>query len=216
MKNQTELIREILIKIEYNSTITYDDILNKVKLELTRKYLSNVFSKLLREGIVSKVENGKYKKEQVQKTSLFVYGSLKIGFHNHKILEGAIFSGKATTVKKFAMFESNNGAFPRLVETKSEKAKKIYGQVFEIYNPELLRKIDNFEGLNYERKKIKIENSEGKIQYAFVYVSNNVELPKEVTFISSWKKYKKDFNKAQAIKIANAFLQNQRNKIDNA
>ena len=71
MKNQTELIREILIKIEYNSTITYDDILNKVKLELTRKYLSNVFSKLLREGIVSKVENGKYKKEQVQKTSLF-------------------------------------------------------------------------------------------------------------------------------------------------
>ena len=121
------------------------------------------------------------------KELLFVYGSLKKGFDNHKLLDDKYAKriGEASTVDKFAMYEDNFGNYPYLIK---EPINQIRGELYEIEKKELLDKIDEFEGAPeyYQRKKIKVKTNKDTKQ-AFVYIRENEEIPKKQKSLKIWE-----------------------------
>lgn len=84
---------------------------------------------------------------------VFVYGTLKRGYHNNRLLHGASYLGEALTNKKYLLF--GNGvpfAHP------SEKGLPVKGEVFEIDEKVHLKPLDYLEGhpTSYTRKTISV------------------------------------------------------------
>jgi gamma-glutamylcyclotransferase (GGCT)/AIG2-like uncharacterized protein YtfP len=83
---------------------------------------------------------------------VFVYGTLKRGFHNHRCLEGAVFVKETTLTTPFWMYDT--GGFPALLQT-TEGKPGYYptGEVFEL--PEgragqaVLARLDRLESEGY-------------------------------------------------------------------
>lgn len=82
---------------------------------------------------------------------VFVYGSLRQGFHNHGLLNDLPFLGKAhTTIEKYEM--QDTGSFPvvyeRAVKMKGKKHNpvvgKIHGEVY-VVDPKTLLQLDRLE-----------------------------------------------------------------------
>lgn len=71
---------------------------------------------------------------------LFVYGTLKQGFPNHYLMQGAYFIGTGHTVQKFAMYKH---VVPYVV--KGEPVSCIHGEVYSIHHS-ILETLDLFEG----------------------------------------------------------------------
>ena len=209
MMNQAESIRSILYKIETGSIVTYDEIMKKLSFKIARQNLSAIMRRLADEKMVTNISHGVYKKEPTLKVSLFVYGSLKRAFPNHNILDGAIYLGKARTVKKFAMFKADTGSFPRLVKSNSSKTQHIHGEIYEIHSAILLEKIDRFEGYNYQRETIKVESSTGT-KVVQTYISNNTHIPKNKVLVSKWTNEKISFDKNEMIKEVELFLKDKK------
>jgi len=86
--------------------------------------------------------NVKKRKKIMQQ--IFVYGTLKSGFHNHHYLKNATFIDKATTLYKYPMILACQ-AFPHLINAKG-KGHYIKGEVYSIDNETML-KIDELEGV---------------------------------------------------------------------
>ena len=70
---------------------------------------------------------------------VFVYGSLKKGFGNHRCLEGATFVGPGILDNAKML---NLGAFPGIIPSPTGK---IFGEVYKI-TPEILARLDRLEG----------------------------------------------------------------------
>jgi len=156
--------------------------LKDVSKDTIRKYLHRLHER----GVISIEERGCFKKIEPFNEFLFVYGSLKKGFDNHKLLDKyAKRVGKASTVGKFAMYEDSFGNYPYLVK---EPVTKVMGELYEIKRKELLDKIDAFEGAPeyYKRKKIKVKTHKG-VNLAFVYIRENDEIPKEQEPLKIWE-----------------------------
>lgn len=84
---------------------------------------------------------------------LFTYGSLKTGYWNNRILEGATSLGKAVTKKPYTLVDVG---FPyALTQKVGHPQKPIIGEVFEIDDNHLLR-CDRLEGHpnHYVRRKV--------------------------------------------------------------
>lgn len=79
----------------------------------------------------------------------FVYGTLKKGFYNHRLLEKSRFMG-AAVVKGYQMYDL--GSFPGIKE--SDPEKMIEGEVYEI-DQKTLEALDRLEGEGslYDRKE---------------------------------------------------------------
>ena len=71
---------------------------------------------------------------------VFVYGTLRQGFGNHRLLEGATFIGPATTAAEFTMLHL--GAYPGLIH---DGTTQIVGEVYEV-DADQLRHLDRLEG----------------------------------------------------------------------
>lgn len=84
---------------------------------------------------------------------LFIYGSLKRGFSNHAVLEGAKFIKDYTTSYKYTLL--NLGAFPGLYQS---GVTPISGEIWEV-NERKLAQLDWFEGHPnlFERRLMKGE-----------------------------------------------------------
>ena len=97
---------------------------------------------------------------------VFVYGSLKSGFHNHKLLEeaDAIFVGEDVTSGAYRM-GGMGGSFPAVVERLQDY--HIAGEIYKVDN-ETLALIDQLEGNGtfYERKLIETKRFD---QYVWIY-----------------------------------------------
>ncbi|WP_434579837.1 gamma-glutamylcyclotransferase [Sulfurimonas sp. NW15] len=180
----------IIDKIErqINSLAIYEVVpfsyikLKDVSKDTIRKYLHRLHDR----GLISIEKRGYFKKIKPFNEFLFVYGSLKKGFDNHKLLEKyAKRVGKASTVGKFAMYEDSFGNYPYLVK---EPITKVMGELYEIKRKELLDKIDEFEGAPeyYQRKKIKVKTHKG-VKLAFVYIREDEEIPKEQESLKIWE-----------------------------
>ncbi len=148
--------------------------------------LRKVLHRLHDKGVITIVERGHFKKEELFRELLFVYGSLKKGFDNHQILSKyAKRLGKATTVKKFGMFEDSFGNYPYLI---SIPHTRVHGELYQITRRELMEKIDKFEGVPeyYQRKKIEVKSHHG-VQRAFVYIQSHTATPANQKHLSEWK-----------------------------
>jgi len=180
----------IIDKIEQQiSSLAIDEVvpfsyikLKDVSKNTIRKYLHRLHDR----GLISIEKRGSFKKIEPFNEFLFVYGSLKKGFDNHKLLQKyAKRVGKASTVGKFAMYEDSFGNYPYLVK---EPITKVIGELYEIKRKELLDKIDEFEGAPeyYQRKRIKVKTHRG-VNLAFVYIREDEEIPSEQEPLKIWE-----------------------------
>ena len=97
---------------------------------------------------------------------VFVYGSLRRGFHNFRLLEDSKFLGKATTAPEFSMLHL--GGFPGIIRG-GETA--IHGEVFEVDDATLLR-LDRLEGHPgfYRREETTVVGEDGNELPVSLYV----------------------------------------------
>jgi len=86
-------------------------------------------------------------------TRLFVYGTLRTGEPNHRLLEGAEHVGPARTEARFRMVDL--GAYPAIV---ADGATSIEGELYDV-DDSLLAQLDRFEGHPrfYARSAVAIE-----------------------------------------------------------
>ena len=137
---------------------------------------------------------------------LFVYGTLKRGFHwNHKFMSrGATFISNAITIDKYALI-MGNCCVPYVLDVDVDDVghdsgncgDRILGELWDV-DYETLVNLDDYEGVNkghYKRKAIKIEtmekNENGDIVEAFIYMkasNDNVDLNDEnVQFVKEYE-----------------------------
>lgn len=86
-------------------------------------------------------------------TWLFVYGTLKRGCSNHRMMAGAEFVGPARTVAGFRLF--NLGGFPAIAAVAGDK-DGVVGEVWSL-DASVLARLDAFEGVHeglYRRASI--------------------------------------------------------------
>ena len=98
---------------------------------------------------------------------LFVYGSLKRGGLHHDELGGAQFLGEARTAPGYALVPITVGGgagappiqdnYVALVER--HDAGSVLGELFEV-DEALLPRLDEFEGQDYERRRIPLAATE--------------------------------------------------------
>ena len=96
---------------------------------------------------------------------LFVYGTLKRGYGNNRILEGAKFLGEAISHSPYLL---HNCGFPKAVP--SEEGLPIMGEIFEVSVPQLAR-CDMLEGHPnwYTRRVISATTKEGETHSVMIY-----------------------------------------------
>lgn len=94
---------------------------------------------------------------------IFVYGSLKKGFHNSELLEDCVFLGEFKTKDYFRMLDL--GSYPAVYF--DESGFRVTGELYEIED-DMLRQVDYLEGYPkfYNRIEIELYDSEEK---AFIY-----------------------------------------------
>jgi gamma-glutamylaminecyclotransferase len=101
---------------------------------------------------------------------VFVYGTLKQGYGNHRILEGKSFLGPAVTIGRFNML---NSGFPVLIP--ADDGLPVKGEVYDITGDlDTLDRLDQLEGegVMYDRREIYVLLSDGERVVASVYVGN--------------------------------------------
>jgi len=153
-----------------------------ISKDTIRKYLHRLHER----GMISIVKRGYFKRIEPFHEFLFVYGSLKKGFDNDKLLEKSTRRlGKALTVGKFGMFEDSFGNYPYLIK---KPINRIIGELYEIQRKELLDQIDEFEGAPdyYQRKKIKVKAHHG-VQFAYAYIREGIETPEDQIPLKVWE-----------------------------
>lgn len=123
---------------------------------------------------------------------VFVYGTLKSGFSNHKFyMDDSELVDEVTTVDKFAMIGEDR-AFPYLLGT-NDDGYHVEGELYEV--PESsLRFLDRLEGVptHYQRQVISVKDSFGTVYKALAYIKATV------TDYDLKQKFIKSFDKAPA------------------
>ena len=126
------------------------------------------------------------------KVRVFVYGTLKRGYTNNRLISNATFIGKAKTVSNWIMI-GNHLAFPYVLRRDHENGSQIKGEVYEV-DQEGLKKLDLLEGVpsHYTREKVYVQytaNNELISENVYIYVKangKNFEIPKGEEPIEEW------------------------------
>jgi gamma-glutamylaminecyclotransferase len=102
---------------------------------------------------------------------VFVYGTLKKGYGNHRLLKDSTFLGNALTFEKFTLYD---GGFPYLGRY---GASQIIGEVYEV-DDDTLSDLDRLEGVGhnfYDRwstvAKLEAPNDDNPIS-CYIYVAS--------------------------------------------
>lgn len=105
--------------------------------------------------------------------NVFVYGTLRRGEGNHRLLESARFVGAGRTVKAMTMIDVC-GAFPAVVT--GPGPSRIVGEVYAVDDETLLR-LDRLEGVPhfYDRDVFVIELEGGEQVCAMTYVQREAD-----------------------------------------
>ena len=125
-----------------------------------------------------------------KKHKVFVYGTLKRGYGNHRLLEKATLLGKAKTVKKWTMIGANK-AFPYVMEQHDVIGNNIIGEVYHISDGELAS-LNILEGVphHYISQQAKIMYTDDFTMddvmiYTKTYVPPNYQTSE--TLITEWR-----------------------------
>lgn len=106
-----------------------------------------------------------------EKQFLFVYGSLKKGFRNHRYLKDGqypfTYEGPAITVGSFAM--KGNGYYP--VVFRDENIASVLGELYSFSADACLSRVDQLEGhpTFYQRTPETVETFDGNRIVAWMY-----------------------------------------------
>ena len=105
---------------------------------------------------------------------LFVYGTLKSGFHNHHLLEDTEFVCDATTKHKYPMVNVEE-YFPYLIDAKGD-GHQIEGEVYKI-DAQILAMLDILEGYPelYTRHKIAVKSLGIELQAITYFVNEKID-----------------------------------------
>jgi len=103
-------------------------------------------------------------------TRVFVYGTLRRGFGNHRLLAGARFLGEARTARAYRMVSL--GGCPGMLAGTS----RVVGEVYEVDDETLLR-LDRLEGhpYMYRREPVRLHGF-AKVE-AYIYQRDSARLP---------------------------------------
>ncbi len=130
-------------------------------------------------------------------TRVFVYGTLKKGYHNHdSFLDKAKFIGNATSVSKWTMIGEGMG-FPYLLERSDNLGNNIKGEVYEVTADEL-KNLDYLEGVptHYRKSYMYVSYNDGRPSgNVTVYVKTNV------TVIDNSKKFINEFEPKKQLSL---------------
>jgi gamma-glutamylcyclotransferase (GGCT)/AIG2-like uncharacterized protein YtfP len=94
---------------------------------------------------------------------LFVYGTLKRGERNHRLLAGQRFVGPAVTAPGFRLFDL--GPYPGMVRAAGGVVR---GELFDVSEPCLVE-LDEFEGVPTLFDRAVVELSDGTAAAAYLY-----------------------------------------------
>jgi gamma-glutamylcyclotransferase (GGCT)/AIG2-like uncharacterized protein YtfP len=99
---------------------------------------------------------------------IFVYGTLKHGFGNNRLLNGADFIGAASTVRPFVLLDSG---FPVLTPVGTGNMR-VRGEVYEFIDARILKQLDRLEGEGrmYDRKLIDVVDDDGNEIEVWAYI----------------------------------------------
>jgi gamma-glutamylcyclotransferase (GGCT)/AIG2-like uncharacterized protein YtfP len=98
---------------------------------------------------------------------VFVYGTLKSGQSNHRLLEGAHYVGQAVTIRPFHLLD--NGGFPVVID---ERKHPVAGEVYEV-DGAILSNLDRLEGHPtwYKREEVTVDLGDTGVQEtAWMYI----------------------------------------------
>ena len=95
---------------------------------------------------------------------VFVYGSLKMGFGNHHVIEEQTYLGDAVLSRDAGLRMVSLGAFPALIP--SEAAQDIKGELYEV-NDGGLQQLDWLEGYPdfYNRKEVTVGDVDALVYF---------------------------------------------------
>jgi gamma-glutamylcyclotransferase (GGCT)/AIG2-like uncharacterized protein YtfP len=100
-----------------------------------------------------------------KKAYVFVYGTLKKGFHNNVLLQNEEFVAKGLTINEYVLTEDS---IPYV--SSIEEISRIHGEVYNV-SPEAMINLDILEGHPrwYERRLTKIAATDGKVYECWLY-----------------------------------------------
>ena len=121
------------------------------------------------------IYNGNLKKLKMSNTKIAVYGTLREGFGNHRVLGDSKLIGKGFTNEKFKLTASG---IPFV--TKNEKISRIKVEVYDV-SPSQLPIVDGLEGYNpnnhdgswYKRESVDITLEDGSKIDAQIYFGDS-------------------------------------------
>lgn len=117
---------------------------------------------------------------------VFVYGSLKQGFHNHNLLKYETYLGKAKTFNKYPLIEETE-TFPALLE-RSGWGFQIYGELYEVASI-TLEKLDKLESHPeyFKRKEIAIEYNNQVVKAFCYFKAEPTDENYQQFFLENWE-----------------------------
>jgi gamma-glutamylaminecyclotransferase len=98
-------------------------------------------------------------------TRLFLYGTLKRGGRNHRLMAGQCYVGPAVTATRYRLFDL--GPFPGLIEQAG--GRSVRGELWDV-TPKCLAALDEFEGVEvglFRRAEIELADGTRVQGYLF-------------------------------------------------
>src|SRR5262245_6257639 len=104
---------------------------------------------------------------------VFVYGTLKRGYGNHRLLLDATFVSEGQTIARCRLFDAGFPVLRRRLNRDGPWNAPVRGEVFEVTAQQLAR-LDSLEGEGrmYHRRKKKIRLDSGQTILAFAYIGD--------------------------------------------
>lgn len=114
---------------------------------------------------------------------VFVYGTLKRGFGNHRYLEDSEYIGEAKA-ENISLHAKSNSPFPFAMVSTGQTA---YGEVYKI-NEQTLKNLDRLEGTPclYQRKTVTVHLLSGTTLEAYIYLSERYASQLPALQIQKW------------------------------
>lgn len=112
-----------------------------------------------------------------QCNQVFVYGTLKNGYGNNRILRNAKFFGKTSIKGNHKIVDL--GPFPAVVEEEDDNAEKVViGEVFQIPDEDTMESLDMLEGYpDFYNRKI-VETEYGPCWMYFMFSNDHHKSPR--------------------------------------
>jgi len=129
---------------------------------------------LMKSYAYSKNKDRERKKSTMNKTAIFVYGTLKRGYRNHRFMKDAEYIGEGK-IDNFDIYTvGEHASYPAIVEGDGE----VFGEVYTVTDRELVH-IDRLEGYHgkaykdnlYDKELVEVK-MHGKTIKAYVYMWN--------------------------------------------